>query len=117
QEWFKLKQAVKGNKWSGQDQVLAFMTNLNAGIDFISSAAGKIGLAATVSGAILTFLVPPVGAFLLAVGRVMNAVSLACAAVRAISSVITTVMLAVKAAKEKDPAKRLEMLQEMKSNV
>ncbi len=117
QEWFKLTQAVKGNKWSGQDGALAFMTNLNSIVDFISGAAGKIGLAATIGGAILTLLVPPVGAFLLAVGRVMNAVSLACAAVRAISSIVTTVMLAVKAAKEKDPAKRLEMMQEMKANV
>ncbi|MFO0744990.1 MAG: hypothetical protein U1F43_04840 [Myxococcota bacterium] len=118
QELFQLKKAVLGpNKWTGQDKVLDFMTRLNGALDSIGGAAGKIGLAATIGGAILTLLIPPVGAFLLAVGRVANAVSLACSALRIVTSIITTIMLAVKAAKEKDPAKRLEMMQEMKANV
>ncbi|PIE18633.1 MAG: hypothetical protein CSA66_04565, partial [Proteobacteria bacterium] len=115
QEWFKFKQGVLGkNKWTGQDRALDVMTRMTNAIDVISSAASKIGLAATISGAILTFLVPPVGAFLLSVGRVANAISAAMAVLKLITSIVKTVMLAVKVAKEKDPHKRMEMMQEMK---
>jgi len=118
QEWFKFKQGVLGkNKWTGQDRGLDVMTRVMSALDFISSAASKIGLAATVGGAILTFLVPPVGAFLLAVGRVCNAISAACAVFKLVGNIVKTVMLAVKAAKEKDPHKRMELLQEMKASV
>ncbi|MCC6623748.1 MAG: hypothetical protein IT385_20990 [Deltaproteobacteria bacterium] len=118
QEWFAFKKGVLGpNKWTGQDAALDFMTRLNAALDSIGGAASKIGLAATIGGAILTLLVPPVGAFLLAVGRVCNAISLVCSAMRIVTSIVSTIMLAVKAAKEKDPLKRLEMMQEMKQNV
>jgi hypothetical protein len=117
--WFSMNKKMDGNKYQGKggDPALAFMTNLNAGIDFASSMAGKIGLAATVAGAILTLLIPPVGAFLLTVGRIANAVSLVCAGLRMVTSIVKTVLLAVRAAKEKDPRKRLEMMQDMKSEV
>ncbi len=118
QEWFAFKKGVMGpNKWTGQDAALDFMTRLNAALESIGGAASKVGLAATIGGAILTLLVPPVGAFLLSVGRVCNAISLVCSALRIVTSIVSTIMLAVKAAKEKDPIKRLEMMQEMKQNV
>ena len=117
QDWFALKQKIKNNPWSGQDKVMAFMHNFNAGLDFVSSAVSKIGLACTVGGVILTFLVPPVGAFLLTVGRVANAISVVLSGLKLIVSIVQTIMLAVKAAKEKDPIKRMEMMQQMKSSL
>ncbi len=119
QEWAALKKKLAGNPYKGKggDKALAFMTDLNAILDFVGSAASKIGLAATVSGAILTILVPPVGAFLLTVGRVANAVSLVVSGLRFVTSIVTTIMLAVKAAKTKDPAARMQMLQQMKGEI
>ena len=60
---------------------------------------------------------PPVGAFLLTVGRVANAISLACSAFKAISSVIQSVYTAIKMAKETNPLRRLEMMKQMKKSV
>ncbi len=117
QDWFAMKQKMANNPWSGQDKVMAFMHNFNAGLDMVSSVVGKIGLACTVGGVILTFLVPPVGAFLLTVGRVCNAISVVLSGLKLVVSIVQTIMLAVKAAKEKDPLKRMEMMQQMKSSL
>ena len=119
QEWGALQKKLASNPYKGKggDKALAFMTDLNSILDFVGSAASKIGLAATIGGAILTILVPPVGAFLLTVGRVANAVSLVVSGLRFVSSIVMTIMLAVKAAKTKDPAARMQMLQQMKGEI
>ncbi|MBL8785198.1 MAG: hypothetical protein JNJ59_09875, partial [Deltaproteobacteria bacterium] len=86
-------------------------------LDLVSSVVSKIGLATTIGGVILTFLVPPVGAFLLTVGRVCNGISAVLAGIKLVVSIVQTIMIAVKAAKEKDPLKRMEMMQQMKSSI
>lgn len=113
-DWAKLQKGLKTNPLNGEGSALEFITKLNSVLDFAKDVSGKIGMAATIGGAILTLLVPPVGAFLLTVGRVANAVSLVLSGLRVVTGILSAVMLAVRIAKEKDPVKRLEMAQMMR---
>ncbi|GMV43923.1 MAG: hypothetical protein AMXMBFR64_56390 [Myxococcales bacterium] len=113
-DWANLQKNLKTNPFNGEGSALEFITKLNSILDFAKDVSGKIGMAATIGGAILTLLVPPVGAFLLTVGRVANAVSLVLSGLRVVTGILSAVMLAVRIAKEKDPVKRLEMAQMMR---
>src|SRR5690606_18751338 len=107
QEWASMVKAMKTNPFKDEKdtvgKILKMLHYIGPAVDFGKSAASKIGLACTIGGAILSLLVPPVGAFLLTAGRVANAVSVVLAAVRLVVSVLSSVLTAVKIGTEKDP--------------
>ena len=117
----KMIRAWKSNPFKDSKDVvgkiLAVLHYIGPAVDMGISIAGKVGMAATIGGAILTLLAPPVGAFLLAAGRVANAVSTVLSAVRLIISVVSSVLTAVKIGLEPNPQARLELVQHLRQDI